>query len=356
MKNKCIFRYINTCTRCSMNSENSEYCKVHFNNSNIIYNIVDTVFVKNKINCNQSYLYKLYEYIQNDDEIYTKELMFKACLKMLFTKKSKLLMMYPYLNDSLSVNQIIDEIAKLSENTNRMIRENRNKINKIVNFFVNNIYNNLKPENLEDPFTFDDIIDIPSKRLFKFKENNHVYAFDVLEFKYYINNYDRINPYTKKELSELILNKINTFIHINNLDINEIETKYKQHTIMQCYTKVSQLLEKIGFYNNVEWFLKIKLEDIHLIIRTFHYISIDIPEHRYYMKRISDIKEFCDEIIKLFENGTDNFLLCCMFIKSLALYSDDFYNNIPEWLTDIINPIRVVQRNNIYYLIQLLEY
>jgi len=45
-----------------------------------------------------------------------------------------------------------------------------------------------------------------------------------------------------------------------------------------------------------------------------------------------------------------------MFIKSLALYSEDFYNNIPEWLTDIINPIRVVQRNNIYYLIQLLEY
>ena len=40
----------------------------------------------------------------------------------------------------------------------------------------------------------------------------------------------------------------------------------------------------------------------------------------------------------LFENGNNEFLLCCNFIKSIALYSDDFYNNIPEWLSDIETP------------------
>jgi hypothetical protein len=32
-------------------------------------------------------------------------------------------------------------------------------------------------------------------------------------------------------------------------------------------------------------------------------------------------------------------MLCCNFIKSIALYSDDFYNNIPDWMADIEMPI-----------------
>ena len=71
---------------------------------------------------------------------------------------------------------------------------------------------------------------------------------------------------------------------------------------------------------------------------------------------IEEIKKVCNEVIILYENGNSRFLLCCMFIKALALYSDDFYNNIPEWLTEIISPIRLMQRNDIYYLIHLIEY
>ena len=355
-KEKCIYRYINTCTRCHMNViDNYEYCKIHQNNNNIIYNIINKVFNKNKINCSQSDLYNLFEYINNSEEIYTKDLIFKSCLNILFTKKNRLLNIFPYINKTITINEIIEEILRLSLNTKRLIDNHKNKINKILKFFVNNSIKDI-PENIEDPFTFELINDIPKKKLFKFKQNNHTYAFDALEFKYYITNYNKYNPYTKEELSKLIINKLDTFIYINKLNINEIEEKYKQNTIIQCYTKVSQLIEKIGFYNNVEWFLKFKLYDVKLIAKSFHYISFDIHDHIYYINNINTIKDFCNEIILLFEDGNSQFLLCCMFIKALALYSDDFYNNIPEWLTDIINPIRLMERNNIYYLIQLLEY
>ena len=67
-KEKCIFRYINTCTRCHMNSiDKYEYCKVHQNNNNIVYNIINNVFIKNKINCNQYDFYNLFEYIDLHD-------------------------------------------------------------------------------------------------------------------------------------------------------------------------------------------------------------------------------------------------------------------------------------------------
>jgi len=339
-----------------MNSiDKYEYCKVHQNNNNIVYNIINNVFIKNKINCNQYDFYNLFEYINNNDEIYTKELVFKSCLNTLFTKKNKLINIFPFINKSLTLNEIIDEITRLSLNTKKLLDNHKNKINKILNFFVNNSIKGI-PENIEDPFTFELIDDIPKKRLFKFKQNNHIYAFDALEFKYFITNYNKYNPYTKEDLSKLIIKKLDTFIYINKLDINEIEEKYKQNTIIQCYTKVSQLIEKIGFYNNVEWFLKFKLEEIKMIAKSFHYISFDIHDHIYYIKNINTIKDFCNEVILLFEDGNSRFLLCCMFIKALALYSEDFYNNIPEWLTEIINPIRLTERNNIYYLIQLLEY
>lgn len=356
IKNKCIFRYINTCSRCRMIAdENQQYCKVHSNNINLIYNIVNNVFIYNKINCDQKNIYKLFEYIYDNDEIYTKELVFKSCLSTLFTKKNKLLSIYPDIDKTLDINEIIEKIIKLSINTYNILKNHKDKIIKILIFFVNNNIKD-KSENIEDPFTFELIEDIPKNKLFKFKQKNHVYAFDILEFKYFIDNYGKWNPYTKEELSELILNKIETFIYINNLNINEIEEKYKQNTIIQCYTTVSQALEKIGFYNNVEWFLKFKLEDIKKIVKSFHYISNDIPEHIYYIRNINTIKDFCNEVIILYENGNSKFLLCCMFIKSLALYSNDFYNNIPEWLTEIISPIRLMQRNDIYYLIHLLEY
>ena len=61
-----------------------------------------------------------------------------------------------------------------------------------------------------------------------------------------------------------------------------------------------------------------------------HEILIDINEQNY-------VFVFAKEIIKLFKNGNEHFILCCNFIKSLSLVSDNFYNNLPEWLSTVNN-------------------
>ena len=86
------------------------------------------------------------------------------------------------------------------------------------------------------------------------------------------------------------------------------------------------------------------------IIKTFKLVSREYQGIENFYIDITDNNIFYDfarETIKLFENGNDNFVLCCNFIKSIALYSDDFYNNIPEWMVDIETPniITIPHRN-----------
>jgi len=105
----------------------------------------------------------------------------------------------------------------------------------------------------------------------------------------------------------------------------------------RCFTNNG----KIGFYNNPMWLLKLTSKQIRGIIKTFKLATRDNTGNDYF-NDITDNNIFYDfarDIIKLFENGNDNFMLCCNFIKSIALYSDDFYNNIPDWMADIEMPI-----------------
>jgi len=64
---------------------------------------------------------------------------------------------------------------------------------------------------------------------------------------------------------------------------------------------------------------------------------------------------FAREIIKLFENSDSNFFLCCNFMKCLGVYSNDFYNSLPDWLSDIESPVIINNNNNLIYLINIIE-
>ena len=60
-------------------------------------------------------------------------------------------------------------------------------------------------------------------------------------------------------------------------------------------------------------------------------------------------------------------MLCCNFIKSIALYSDDFYNNIPDWMADVetpniitvnqfqLNPATIFNSMEILYFINIMN-
>ena len=339
----CIYRQHNSCSPCYFNSRSDKYCAIHSNNYNIIYDIINDAIGRNEININE--IYNIFKYIYNNDKIYTKEFMFKACLKTLYSN-------HYYLMDIFKkykfTKDIIENIFLLNLNTYNIEKNNYKKSEILYRLFINNIikkhkYNpEIKLNNDEDPFTLDNINELNKNELFIYSENNDTnYFFIATELKYFIDTNGGWNPYTKQEFSESTIKNLNYFIKYFKLNNKKSLNKYEWNSIHQAFTDVSQIIEKIGFYNDTRWLLKLTSKQIKNIIKTFKLVSREYEGIENYFVDITDNNIFYDfarEIIKLFENGNDRFILCCNFIKSIALYSDDFYNNIPEWMVDIETP------------------
>ena len=339
----CIYRQHNSCSPCYFNSRSDKYCTIHSNNYNIIYDIINDAIGRNEINIRE--IYNIFKYIYNNDKIYTKEFMFKACLKTLYSN-------HYYLMDIFKkykfIKDIIENIFLLNLNTYNIEKNNYKKSEILYRLFINNIikkhkYNpEIKLNNDEDPFTLENINELNKNELFIYSENNETnYFFIATELKYFIDTNGGWNPYTKQEFSESTIKNLNYFIKYFKLNNKKSLNKYEWNSIHQAFTDVSQIIEKIGFYNDTRWLLKLTSKQIKNIIKTFKLVSREYEGIENYFVDITDNNIFYDfarEIIKLFENGNDRFVLCCNFIKSIALYSDDFYNNIPEWMVDIETP------------------
>jgi virulence-associated protein VapD len=271
--------------------------------------------------------------------------MFKACLKTLYSNQYYLMDIFKKYKFN---KDIIENIFLLNLNTYNIEKNDYNKSEILYRFFINNIikkhkYNpEIKLNNDEDPFTLDNINELNKNELFIYSENNETnYFFIATELKYFIDTNGGWNPYTKQEFSESTIRNLNYFIKYFKLNKKKSLNKYEWNSIHQAFTDVSQIIEKIGFYNDTRWLLKLTSKQIKNIIKTFKLVSRDYEGIEDYFVDITDNNIFYDfarEIIKLFENGNDRFILCCNFIKSIALYSDDFYNNIPEWMVDIETP------------------
>ena len=347
--NTCIYRLHNSCSLCYFNSKNNNYCSIHSNNYNIIYDIINNAIGRNEINIKE--IYNIFKYIYNNDKIYTKEFIFKACLKTLYSNLYYLVDIFKkYIksSDNILNKDIIHIIYLINLKTYNIEKNNYYKTKILYRFFINNIIKKHKynPDiilnNEEDPFTLDNINELDKNELFIYNENNESnYFFIATELKYFIDTNGGWNPYTKQEFTESTIRNLNYFIKYYKLNIKKTLNKYEWNSIHQAFTDVSQIIEKIGFYNDTRWLLKLTSKQIKNIIKTFKLVSRDYEGIENYFINITDNNIFYDfarEVIKLFENGNDKFILCCNFIKSIALYSDDFYNNIPEWMVDIETP------------------
>jgi hypothetical protein len=106
---------------------------------------------------------------------------------------------------------------------------------------------------------------------------------------------------------------------------------------MHAYTDLSIEIERRGFYNNPEWFKKMSRNDFLKCIKLFRDFSCNVDESKKYFLNIDNdtfTYDFCKESIKMFNECKDDlYILCCNYMKSLALCSNDFYNNIPDWLS-----------------------
>lgn len=350
--NYCIFRNINNCKCCYFKAKKN-YCNLHSNNRNIIYEIINEAIGIKHIKTSQD-IYQIFSYIYNNPDIYTKELIFKKILTTLFINFLYLKKIYPESNS-------IDEVFNLNMNTyniaKKLADDNYNQLTKIkqamYKFIIKpHIYNpDLNYTNSNDPFTFDLIEDIPIKERFVFIDNDNYYCFKANEFKYFISTNGNWNPYTKRPINPKIVRNLNIYITYYKLDS---KTENQWNTINQAYTDVSQILEKMGFYNNTEWFLKLTSKQIKNVIKLFKLLTNDSS----YFLNINDdniFYDFAKDTIKLFENGNENFLLCCNYMKCLGMYSSDFYNSLPEWLSDIQTPIIIDNNNRNYEIVYLIN-
>jgi len=367
----CIYRNCNSCDCCdNYIHNNKKYCYSHLFYNNYLYEIIDYAINRREIKSNND-IYLIFKHIYNNPKIFTKEFIFKGCLKILFSKKEYLINLYEsYINrndkNETNKNKIIDIIFKLNKKTYKIEKYNIKNYLIIYRLFMKKIINKyyyndtIKFNNIEDPFTLENINDLNKNELFVYKENkDNIYFFIANELKYFIETNGNWNPYTKQEIPDNIIRDLNYYIKINKLNNRKKLNKYEWTSISQAYTDVSKIMEKIGFYNDVKWFLKFTSNQIKNIIKTYKIISRNIENNNFF-NNINDNNIFYDfarEIIKLFENGNDNFNLCCYFIKSISLYSEDFYNNIPDWMGDIeTNNIVTIPINNIFSNIDILYF
>lgn len=374
----CIFRNINDCKCCFFKTKYNKYCTLHMNNANIIYDIINNAIGIKQIRTEND-IYEIFKYIYDNPNIYVKELIFKKILKTLFIKQWVLKSKFYYLIDNNNnimnkdqYNSFIDMIFNLNYNTYKIEKNNKNlNFLKTIKEFIKyisikqHIYkSNIIYINETDPFTFDNINDIPIKERFILNEDNNFYCFRARELKYFITTNGNWNPYTKKIIIPKIILNLDKFIDYNNLN-KVYNNEWK--TIEQAYTDVSITIEKIGFYTNTQWFLKLISKQIKNIIRLFKIISVrNNITNDYFNDLIINITDdnnteyhyyFAKEIIRLFENGDSNFLLCCNFMKAIGVYSNDFYNSLPDWLSDIESPIIINNylSRDLIYLINIIE-
>lgn len=361
--NYCIYRKPKTLelSNCNYCAISEGYCLKHFKYMNNIFKIINEA-IKDKININSCDIYKFYKYIYDstNDE---KESLFLKIISVL--SRNKLLKIYEKYDTVIikkNKTHMLRKIVELNAATYKISQKKINSITKIQKYYIKNkyiiTYDITKLINIEDIFTFDKITDIPVTRLFMFYDSRkNLYGFDAIELEYFIRNCDETpyNPYTKEEIDNKVIYNLEKFIRFNNLKKRNIENVFEWASEIQAYTDLSIEIEKRGFYNSPNWFKIFDRELFVHIIKIFRDFSGNIPENRLYFQNVlapynqdkkAIIFEFCREGIRLFkECYKDNYVLCCNFIKSLAMCSQDFYNNIPEWLLNTETTSSILQNN-----------
>ena len=187
------------------------------------------------------------------------------------------------------------------------------------------------PINTIELFTFDDIDEIEYP--FYLIDETKVYIFESLNLLYHIKtNKLCINPYTNNKIKDDVIDRLYHYIYIKEIYLDDEE--YKWLTTINAYTDISLKLDKLGYYNDIRWFMTLDYYTILNVLNSFHsYVigssymccidfSDEYPDYIY---------KFCEMILEMLEDNdasTYGFIL----FKSLSDNSKVFSRNCPNWL------------------------
>ena len=371
-KIRCIYRKKKCFHICNKTTiKNTLYCCRHIHSKKkhlckIFYHILEE---RHDITAYD--IFKIYKYIvektMENDDIFI-NILFIDLLKMI--KIERLSKVYKdYFNNHNHTKDIYAKIYELNNNT--YMFNSKCNLNTLIGFQEIVKYKVLSSSigsananylNDEDIFTMVNISDIPSRRLFTIKDDKGIYGYDVVELEYFVRNCIKegvvpYNPYTREAFSDNVLWMMNMKIKFGHIAKKTDDCRWT--TDMNAYTDLSIEIERRGFYNNPEWFKKMPRRDFLKCIKLFRDFSPTIEESKGYFLNINAnnaedddnttfVYDFCKEGIRLFRECNDDlYILCCNFMKSLAICSNDFYSNIPEWLSTYETPSYVSNLPNI---------
>ena len=383
---RCIYRKKKCFHICNKTAiKNTFYCCYHIHSKKkhlckIFYNILE-----DRHCLTVQDIYKMYVYIleteDDDDDIFI-NILFIDLLKMIRIERLSDIYKHHYHN-LIVAKDIYAKIYELNKNTHLFgTKCNRNTFigfqdivkYKVLSANVARNAPNVSYLNEDDVFTMENIRDIPPQRLFTVKDVKGTYAFDIVELEYFIRKCISegvvpYNPYTREEFNDNVIWRMNAIIKYSRIATKTDECRWT--TDMNAYTDLSIEIERRGFYNSPEWFKKMPRRDFLKCIKLFRDFSINIEESKGYFINMNEYDNdtttpsptsastfafaFCKEGIRLFRECNDNlYILCCNFMKSLAICSNDFYSNTPDWLSTFETPSFVSNLSNFNSLITTL--
>jgi len=360
-KIRCIYRKkkcFHICNKTAL--KYTFYCCYHIHSKKkhlckIFYNILE-----DRHDITVQDIYKIYIYIVENtvesDDIFI-NILFIDLLKMIQMERlSKVYKEHISIHTAATaVKDIYAKIYELNKNTYQFSKKCRittlTGFQDIIKYKILTGSDTSYPLNTlylnnEDVFTMENICDIPRRRLFTIKDTKGIYGFDVVELEYFVRKCRTegtvpYNPYTREAFSDKVIWRMNMKIQYGHLAKKTDECRWT--TDMNAYTDLSIEIERRGFYNNPEWFKKMPRHDLLKCIKLFRDFSCPIEESRGYFNNVNTedtfVYDFCKEGIRLFRECNDDlYILCCNFMKSLAICSNDFYSNIPDWLSTFETP------------------
>jgi len=184
-------------------------------------------------------------------------------------------------------------------------------------------YDKTLSNNQEDFYNFENITEIPNIYHFSFMDiNGFCYTFDIRTLKKLLDygngngNGKAINPYSTNQIIPSVLFRINKYINqLEWMGISlELENKDKltpEQNRRNAIFKVFSLIDELGYQTNIDWLLKMRIEEL----KNLYYLMEDIWNYR------SDLSYQAKLEIIPTENTNPLFTLSVSYVLGLNNYN-----------------------------------
>ena len=154
------------------------------------------------------------------------------------------------------------------------------------NFLINKLNNLHGPAvikrhlcvNETDFFSLDNIKDIKYKNFFSYKDDlNFIYGFDIRSIYNLLKKNKLENPYTLKKLDDNIINNVHSFLKlskINNFTIDIDLNELLNLTYNQKLSNIFHEIDLLGNYTNVDWFKNLNTKKKIIFLKELHDIWV----------------------------------------------------------------------------------